>query len=82
MAAHVVPILGHHTGTRSRTAVSAAFQSSAVGFVLGCGGQLVNVTVMTVRQAVTPDGMQGRAATTITFAGMGMAPHDAQPTCE
>ncbi len=54
----------------------------AVGFVLGCGGQLVNVTVMAVRQAVTPDGMQGRAAATITFAGMGTAPHDAQPTCE
>lgn len=46
----------------------------AVGFVLGCGGQLVNVTVMAVRQAVTPDGMQGRAAATITFVGMGMAP--------
>jgi MFS family permease len=161
MAAHVVPILGHHAGTRSRTAVSAAFAAVmtvcllflprephlsgtvvglalaaagpgallgsllaarlssrfghgpalvcaaalgdglflrvpalhgssavtvpallAVGFVLGCGGQLVNVTVMAVRQAVTPDGMQGRAAATITFVGMGTAPHDAQPTCE
>ncbi|WP_269803224.1 MFS transporter [Streptomyces sp. Go-475] len=46
----------------------------AVGFVFGCGGQLVNVTVMAVRQAVTPDGMQGRAAATITFVGMGMTP--------
>jgi MFS family permease len=46
----------------------------AVGFVFGCGGQLVNVTVMAVRQAVTPDGMQGRAAATITFVGMGAAP--------
>ncbi|MGV9559450.1 MFS transporter [Streptomyces sp. NPDC003522] len=46
----------------------------AVGFVFGAGGQLVNVTVMAVRQAVTPDGMQGRAAATITFAGMGFAP--------
>lgn len=45
-----------------------------VGFVFGCGGQLVNVTVMAVRQAVTPDGMQGRAAATITFVGMGMTP--------
>jgi MFS family permease len=35
---------------------------------------LVNVTVMAVRQAATPDGMQGRAAATITFVGMGMAP--------
>ncbi|MGW3283021.1 MFS transporter [Streptomyces sp. NPDC001002] len=46
----------------------------AVGFVFGTGGQLVNVTVMAVRQAVTPDGMQARAAATITFAGMGMTP--------
>ncbi|MFH9552925.1 MFS transporter [Streptomyces sp. NPDC017435] len=46
----------------------------AVGFVFGAGGQLVNVTVMAVRQAVTPDGMQARAAATITFVGMGLAP--------
>ncbi len=46
----------------------------AVGFVFGAGGQLVNVTVMAVRQAVTPAGMQGRAAATITFVGMGLTP--------
>ncbi|MFI6929428.1 MFS transporter [Streptomyces sp. NPDC050287] len=46
----------------------------AVSFVFGFGSQLVNVTVMAVRQAVTPDGMQGRAAATITFVGMGMTP--------
>ncbi|WP_435851150.1 MFS transporter [Streptomyces tibetensis] len=46
----------------------------AVGFVFGLGGQLVNVTLMAVRQAVTPDGMQGRAAATITCAGMGLTP--------
>lgn len=46
----------------------------AVSFVFGAGGQLVNVTVMTVRQAVTPAGMQGRAAATITFVGMGLTP--------
>ncbi|XLE02091.1 MFS transporter [Streptomyces sp. 184] len=46
----------------------------AVGFVFGAGGQLVNVTVMAVRQAATPDGMQGRVAATITFAGMGLTP--------
>ncbi|MDX3310031.1 MFS transporter [Streptomyces sp. ME08-AFT2] len=46
----------------------------AVNFVFGVGGQLVNVTVMAVRQAVTPDGMQGRAAATITFVGLGPAP--------
>lgn len=34
----------------------------------------MNVTVMAVRQAVTPDGMQGRVAATITFVGMGAAP--------
>ncbi|MFF3784296.1 MFS transporter [Streptomyces sp. NPDC001933] len=46
----------------------------AVNLVFGASGQLVNVTVMAVRQAVTPDGMQGRAAATITFAGMGLTP--------
>ncbi|MEV0278782.1 MFS transporter [Streptomyces sp. NPDC050610] len=46
----------------------------AVNFVFGAGGQLVTVTVMAVRQAVTPDEMQGRAAATITFVGMGLAP--------
>jgi MFS family permease len=46
----------------------------AVNFVFGTGSQLVNVTVMALRQAVTPDGMQGRAAATITFVGMGMSP--------
>ncbi|QEU75960.1 MFS transporter [Streptomyces nitrosporeus] len=46
----------------------------AAGFVFGAGGQLVNVTVMAVRQAVTPDGMQARAAATVTFVGMGLAP--------
>lgn len=46
----------------------------AVNFVFGIGSQLVTVTVMAVRQTVTPDGMQGRAAATITFAGMGLTP--------
>ncbi|MGX6607178.1 MFS transporter [Micromonosporaceae bacterium Da 78-11] len=46
----------------------------AVNFVFGTFGQLVNVTVMAVRQAVTPAGMQGRAAATITFVGMGLTP--------
>jgi MFS family permease len=46
----------------------------AVNFVFATFGQLVNVTVMAVRQAITPDGMQGRAAATITFAGMGLTP--------
>ncbi|MFE5739030.1 MFS transporter [Streptomyces celluloflavus] len=46
----------------------------AINFVFGTGGQLVNVTVMAVRQAVTPDEMQGRTAATITFVGMGLTP--------
>lgn len=46
----------------------------AVNFMFGTFGQLVNVTVMAVRQAVTPDGMQGRVAATITFVGMGLTP--------
>ena len=46
----------------------------AINFVFGAFGQLVDVTVMAVRQAVTPDAMQGRAAATITFAGMGLTP--------
>jgi MFS family permease len=46
----------------------------AIGFVFGCGGQLVNVTIMAVRQTVTPAAMQGRAAATITFVGMGTTP--------
>jgi MFS family permease len=46
----------------------------AINFLFGTFGQLVNVTVMAVRQAVTPDAMQGRAAATITFVGMGLTP--------
>ncbi|MEU0058468.1 MFS transporter [Streptomyces sp. NPDC006334] len=46
----------------------------AINFVFGTFGQLVNVTIMAVRQAVTPDGMQGRAAATISFVGMGLTP--------
>ncbi|TQK86317.1 transmembrane secretion effector [Streptomyces puniciscabiei] len=46
----------------------------AVNFVFGTFSQLVNVTVMAVRQTVTPEGMQGRAAATINFVGMGTTP--------
>ncbi|MFB7495949.1 MFS transporter [Streptomyces sp. NPDC056161] len=45
-----------------------------VNFVFGTFSQLVNVTIMAVRQTVTPDGMQGRAAATINFVGMGLTP--------
>ncbi|MFI0796679.1 MFS transporter [Micromonospora rubida] len=46
----------------------------AINLVFGAFGQLVNVAVMAVRQAVTPDTMQGRVTATITFAGMGLTP--------
>jgi MFS family permease len=46
----------------------------AINVVFGTFGQLVNVTVMAVRQAVTRAGMQGRAAATINVAGMGLTP--------
>ncbi|MEV0647063.1 MFS transporter [Phytomonospora sp. NPDC050363] len=46
----------------------------AVNFVFGACGQLVNVTVMAVRQAITPVAVQGRVVATINFAGMGMMP--------
>jgi MFS family permease len=46
----------------------------ASNFVFGAGGQLVNVAVMAVRQAATPDDMQGRVAATITCVGMGLSP--------
>ncbi|MEU6351462.1 MFS transporter [Streptomyces sp. NPDC047072] len=45
-----------------------------VNFVFGTFSQLVNVTVIAVRQTVTPHALQGRAAATITFAGMGTTP--------
>ncbi|MFJ9152955.1 MFS transporter [Streptomyces sp. NPDC102270] len=62
-----VPVLHGSSGVTVAALLS-------VGFVFGAGGQLVNVTVMAVRQAVTPDGMQGRVAATITFVGMGLTP--------
>jgi MFS family permease len=46
----------------------------AANLVFGMCGQVVNVTVMAVRQALTPAVLQGRVAATITFAGMGLAP--------
>ncbi len=46
----------------------------AINLVFGAFGQLVNVAIMAVRQAVTPDPMQGRVTATITFAGMGLTP--------
>lgn len=55
-------------GWRTRTVMVVADAGRAAG------GQLVNVTVMAVRQALTPAGIQGRVAATITCAGMGTTP--------
>ncbi|WP_374119534.1 MFS transporter [Streptomyces sp. RKAG290] len=45
-----------------------------INFVFGTFSQLVNVTAMAVRQAVTPVGIQGRVVATINFVGMGLTP--------
>ncbi|MFI6652730.1 MFS transporter [Streptomyces sp. NPDC050529] len=45
-----------------------------VNFLFGTFGQLVNVTIMAVRQAITPVRIQGRVVATINFAGMGLTP--------
>ncbi|MEU5088877.1 MFS transporter [Streptomyces sp. NPDC021356] len=90
LAAHLPSRFGHGTvlvcaaalGDGVFLCVPALHSSSAVtvpallavNVVFGAGGQLVNVTVMAVRQSVTPDGMQGRVAATVTFVGMGLAP--------
>jgi MFS family permease len=63
----VVPLL-HGASAWTVTVLVAA------NLVFGMCGQLVNVTVMAVRQALTPAALQGRVAATITFAGMGAAP--------
>ncbi|MFE0130825.1 MFS transporter [Streptomyces sp. NPDC059037] len=62
-----VPAL-HGSGTGTLVALMA------VNFVFGTFSQLVNVTVMAVRQAVTPVRMQGRVVATINFVGMGLTP--------
>jgi MFS family permease len=46
----------------------------AVDFLFGVFSQLVDVTVVTVRQAITPIPIQGRVVATINFAGMGLTP--------
>jgi predicted MFS family arabinose efflux permease len=46
----------------------------AINFVFGACGQLVDVTIMSVRQALIPVPMQGRVVATINVAGMGLTP--------
>ena len=46
----------------------------AANLVFGALGQMVNVSLMALRQIVSPAAMQGRITATITFAGMGVTP--------
>ncbi|NUS04033.1 MAG: MFS transporter [Nonomuraea sp.] len=46
----------------------------AVNFLFGLFSQLVDVTVVTVRQAITPIPIQGRVVATLNFVGMGLTP--------
>jgi predicted MFS family arabinose efflux permease len=46
----------------------------AVNFVFGVAAQVVDVTVMAVRQAITPVELQGRVVATLNFVGMGLTP--------
>ncbi|MCO6006880.1 MFS transporter [Actinoallomurus purpureus] len=45
-----------------------------INFVFGVFSQIVDVTVMAVRQAITPMRIQGRVVATINFVGMGLTP--------
>ncbi len=46
----------------------------AVNFVFALGGQTVDVTVMAIRQALTPVRTQARVVATMNVAGLGLAP--------
>ncbi|MGW8666953.1 MFS transporter [Streptomyces niveus] len=46
----------------------------AINFLFGVFSQLVDVTVMAVRQSITPLPIQGRVVATLNFAGMGLTP--------
>lgn len=46
----------------------------AVSFVFGVAGQVVDVTVMAVRQAITPVELQGRVVATMNLVAMGLTP--------
>ncbi len=45
-----------------------------INFFFSVFSQTVNVGIMAVRQAVTPNEMQGRVSATIRFVGMGLTP--------
>lgn len=46
----------------------------AINFLFGACSQLVDVTVTTVRQSITPLPIQGRVVATLNFVGMGLTP--------
>ncbi|MEU7742145.1 MFS transporter [Nonomuraea sp. NPDC049158] len=46
----------------------------AINFLFGVFSQVVDVTVVTVRQAITPIPIQGRVVATLNFVGMGLTP--------
>lgn len=58
---------------RGSTALTIA-SLMAVNFLFGAFSQLVDVTVMAVRQSITPLPIQGRVVATINFVGMGLTP--------
>jgi MFS family permease len=45
-----------------------------INSLFGVFSQVVDVTVMTVRQAITPIPVQGRVVATINFVGLGLTP--------
>jgi hypothetical protein len=45
-----------------------------INVVFGAFTQTVNIGVTAVRQAITPDLVQGRVSATIRFCGLGLAP--------
>lgn len=63
----VVPAL-HGSGGRTIAVLMV------VNFLFGVFSQLVDVTVMAVRQAITPLSIQGRVVATLNFIGMGLTP--------
>lgn len=46
----------------------------AINFLFSAFSQLVDVTVMAVRQSITPLSIQGRVVATLDFVGMGLTP--------
>ncbi|MGW1346705.1 MFS transporter [Kribbella sp. NPDC002412] len=45
-----------------------------INFLYGVFSQTVDVAIMAIRQAITPDAVQGRVVATINFLGMGLTP--------